>query len=83
MPIDFSQERLIMLPFDPGFYDILHRKLPQGYTDYENCYVTKPDSGVVEAVTFEQAMEYALGGEYDELGTDDELDDEFDLLEGV
>jgi hypothetical protein len=72
-------ERLIMTPFDPGFYDILHSSLPLGSSEVQNCYVARADSEILAAVSYEEAWEYAWGGEYDELEADD--DDEIDLSE--
>jgi hypothetical protein len=72
-------ERLIMTPFDPGFYTILHSSLPPSSSDAQNCYVARADSEILEAATYEEAWEYAWGGEYDEIGDDD---DEVDLSEG-
>jgi hypothetical protein len=71
-------ERLIMTPFDPGFYDILHSSLPPSSSDAQNCYVARAESEILEAVSYEEAWEYAWGGEYDELEADD---DEVDLSE--
>jgi hypothetical protein len=82
-------ERLIMTPFDPGFYDILHSSLPPT-SEGRNCYVARANSEILEAVSYEEAWEYAWGGEYDELDELDEdldedlLDDDYaDLLQGV
>ena len=71
-------ERLIMTPFDPGFYKILHSSLPPSSSEDQNCYVARADSEILEAVSYEEAWEYAWGGEYDELEADD---DEVDLSE--
>lgn len=62
-------DRLIMLPDDEGFFDILNGSLPVDF-DGSQCVVQREGSGLLETVSFGEAIEYALGGEYDEV--DDE-----------
>lgn len=66
-------DRLIMLPFDEGFYDILNGSLPADF-DGSQCVVQRSVSGLLETVSFNEAIEYALGGEYDEFDDDFELE---------
>lgn len=65
-------DRLIMLPDDEGFFEILNGSLPVDF-DGSQCVVQRAGSGLLESVCFDEAIEYALGGEYDEV--DDEQDD--------
>ncbi len=67
-------DRLIMLPSDEGFHEILNGSLPLDF-DGSQCVVQRAVSGVLESVSFDEAIEYALGGEYD-LVDDDEEDEE-------
>ena len=60
------RDRLIMLPCDEGFYDILNGSLPLDFNGSQ-CVVQRAGSGVLETVSFNEAIEYALGGEYDEV----------------
>ena len=64
-------DRLIMLPSDEGFHKILNGSLPMDF-DGSQCVVQRSGSGVLETVAFNEAIEYALGGEYDEFDDDDE-----------
>lgn len=70
-------QRLIMLPTDEGFTEILHSSLPIG-SSLSDCFVVRADSGVLEAVNATEMSEYAFGGEYDErlslMGDDDDLE---------
>ena len=68
-------ERLIMVPSDEGFYDILNGSLPLDF-DGSQCVVQRSGSGLLETVGFNEAIEYAFGGEFDELEDEDEIDDE-------
>lgn len=63
-------DRLIMLPSDEGFFEILHGNLPVDF-DGSQCVVQRAGAGLLETVSFDEAIEYALGGEYEEV--DDEL----------
>ncbi|OIP78083.1 MAG: hypothetical protein AUK48_02385 [Oscillatoriales cyanobacterium CG2_30_44_21] len=65
-------DRLIMLPDDEGFYEILNGSLPSDFNGSQ-CVVQRAGSGLLETVSFDEAIEYALGGEYDLIG--DEQDD--------
>lgn len=67
-------KRLILTPNDPEFYQILNGNLPFDF-DGSQC-VVKRGSGVLDTVSFEDAIEYALGGEYDEV--DDDFDEELE-----
>jgi hypothetical protein len=67
--------RLILLPSDPEFHQILNGTLPLDF-DGSQCVVQRSGSGLLETVSFEDAIEYAYGGEYDE------VDDDFDEEEG-
>lgn len=58
------EHRLIMLPCDEGFYEILNGSLPVDF-DGSQCVVQRAGSGVLESVPFNEAIDYALGGEYD------------------
>lgn len=69
------ENRLILLPCDPEFHQILNGTLPMNF-DGSQCVVQRAGSGLLEAVSFENAIEYALGGEYDEV--DDEFEEEED-----
>lgn len=69
------ERRLIMLPCDEGFYEILNGSLPVDF-DGSQCVVQRAGSGLLETVSFEAAIEYAYGGEFDELEDEDELDDD-------
>jgi hypothetical protein len=62
-------DRLIMLPSDEGFHEILNGSLPADF-DGSQCVVQRSDSGLLETVSFLDAIEYALGGEYDEVEDD-------------
>jgi hypothetical protein len=64
--------RLIMLPEDEGFDEILSGTLPVDF-DGSQCVVQRAGSGLLETVSFGEAIEYALGGEYDEVD-DEQLD---------
>jgi len=68
-------DRLIMLPSDEGFFDILHSSLPVGF-DGSQCVVQRAESGLLEAVSYSEAIEYALGGEYDEIDDEEDLEGE-------
>jgi len=68
------EDRLIMVPTDEGFHQILNSNLPIGF-DGSQCVVQRSGSGVLETVSFDEAIEYALGGELDEFETD-EFDEE-------
>ncbi len=70
-------ERLIMVPSDPLFYSILHGTLPPNFTG-DQCLISRSGSGVVEAVSPEEAWEYALGGEFEEWEQEEE-----DLINGL
>ena len=63
-----TQDRLIMLPSDEGFNEILKRALPVDF-DGSQCVVQR-SSGLLETVYFEYAIVYAYGGEYDEVYDD-------------
>lgn len=56
-------DRLIMTPDDLGFFDILHGSLPVDF-DGSQCVIQRSGSGLLETVAFNEAIEYALGGEY-------------------
>ncbi len=68
-----ENDRLILLPSDPEFHQILNGTLPMDF-DGSQCVVQRAGSGVLETVSCLDAIEYALGGEYDEL--DDEFEEE-------
>jgi hypothetical protein len=68
-------DRLIMLPSDEGFHEILNGSLPLDFNGSQ-CVVQRSGSGVLETVSFEAAIEYAYGGEYDEFDDDESLTDE-------
>jgi hypothetical protein len=72
--------RLIMLPCDEGFHEILNGSLPVDF-DGSQCVVQRAGSGLLETVSFEAAIEYAYGGEFDELEDEDELDDELAICD--
>ena len=69
------ERRLIMLPWDEGFHEILNGSLPVDF-DGSQCVVQRAGSGLLETVSFEAAIEYALGGEYDEFDEDEEEEEE-------
>lgn len=71
------ERRLIMLPCDEGFYEILNGSLPVDF-DGSQCVVARAGSGVLETVSFNEAIEYALGGEYDLV--EEEFEEEDELL---
>ncbi|MDX2254675.1 MAG: hypothetical protein NW214_04085 [Pseudanabaenaceae cyanobacterium bins.39] len=62
-------DRLIMTPDDEGFYDILNGSLPVDF-DGSRCVVQRAGSGLLETVSYDEAIEYALGGEYDLIADD-------------
>lgn len=68
-------DRLIMTPDDMGFYEILNGSLPVDF-DGSQCVVQRAGSGLLETVTYGEAIEYALGGEYDLV--DDEFEGELE-----
>lgn len=68
-------DRLIMVPSDLGFHEILNGSLPLDFNGSQ-CVVQRAGSGMLETVTFDEAIEYAFGGEFDELEDEDEIDDE-------
>ncbi len=70
--------RLILLPSDPEFHQILNGSLPLDF-DGSQCVVQRAGSGLLETVSYQDAIEYALGGEYDEV---DDFDEDFDI-EGI
>lgn len=70
-------DRLIMLPQDEGFYEILNSSLPLDFNGSQ-CVVQR-SAGLLETVGFDEAIEYAFGGEFDEL--EDELDDELAICD--
>jgi hypothetical protein len=74
------ERRLIMLPCDEGFHEILNGSLPVDF-DGSQCVVQRAGSGLLETVSFEAAIEYALGGEFDELEDEDEIDDELAICD--
>lgn len=65
-------DRVIMLPSDEGFYEILNGSLPVDF-DGSQCVVQRSGSGVLESVSYQDAIEYALGGEYDLVDGDEEV----------
>lgn len=66
------ESRLILLPSDPEFYEILNGNLPLDF-DGSQCVVQRAGSGVLETVSYQEAYDYGMGGEYDEVD-DDEVD---------
>lgn len=66
-----TRDRLIMVPSDEGFYDILNGSLPVDF-DGSQCVVQRSGSGILETVAFNEAIEYALGGELDEIEEEEE-----------
>ena len=73
-------ERLIMVPSDEGFFDILNSSLPLDFNGSQ-CVVQRSGSGLLETVGFNEAIEYALGGEFDELEDEGEIDDELAICD--
>lgn len=70
-------DRLIMLPSDIGFYDILNGVLPPTGEIAPQAinYALNPETGIVEAFeTFDGWYEYVEGGEYDELENNSTID---------
>lgn len=55
-------ERLIMLPSDPGFSEILHSKLPPTVWADDTCFVTRAESGMLEAVSLKMPLSMPMGG---------------------
>lgn len=81
-----DSESLLLLPGDPGFDDILGRTLPCDWeavaaqNSGEYAFVCRADQGgIMQAVSVQEATEYAFGGEYDEVlaqqGEDDFVED--------
>lgn len=70
-------DRLIMTPDDDGFYDILNGSLPVDF-DGSQCVVRRAGSGVLESVSFNEAIDYALGGEFDSLFEEEEEEEFWD-----
>jgi hypothetical protein len=69
------ENRLILLPSDPEFHQILNGTLPLDF-DGSQCVVQRAGSGLLETVSFQEAIEYAYGGEYDEV--DDDFDEDLE-----
>lgn len=69
--MNFGDERLILLPTDPGFADILSLP-PPGWQDRAtgdgDSFVARFDQGgVLELVSWNEAMDYVWGGEFEEI----------------
>lgn len=57
----------LLLPGDPGFYEILYSNTPPGET-LSNSFVVDFQTGVLRQIQSDQDLEnYLLGGEYDEV----------------
>lgn len=65
-----------MLPTDSGFHEILQSAVPPGWLNHkhktwgESAIVIRTD-GMPELVNFQELDEYLLGGECDEVISDD------------
>lgn len=84
-----ESDRLLMLPGDPGFNEILGHSLPPNWREQAHqrsgdfCFVVRENSGgVLEQVSCLEATEYALGGEWDLVGDDDDGSEEFFVEDG-
>lgn len=82
--------RLVILPSDPGFYELLSQFLPPGWQQVrskhhgEFVFVFRAGSPLMEPVGMDEFDEYFGGGEYDDRLAeieDDDRDDE-ELTEG-
>lgn len=58
-------ERKIMVPSDPGFYQILHN--PHLSSQKAAFWLVRADTGLLEPATLEEVNEYLQGGEYSEV----------------
>lgn len=66
---------MIMLPDHPDFWGILHGSIPPG--EQAEYYCVSANSGLYFLATEEQATEYVLGGEYDEVLAQDSEEQEW------
>ena len=63
---------MLLLPNDPGFYEILHSTPPPGWrsavnSDFKGCLAVREGSLLLTPLTPEEEIDYLYGGEYDEL----------------
>lgn len=77
-----TEQRKLLLPGEPGFYEILARTPPPDWraaADRDGntyAYVCEPGSGLLRAVGSVELEEYLAGGEWDErLDEWDELEE--------
>lgn len=62
----------LLLPGDPGFYEILHSRLPPGWVertgvDFAHAFAVRAGNYCLEPMSEAELSEYLYGGEYDEL----------------
>lgn len=66
-----TQTRLLMLPEDPGYYEILHGYIPPwemaAHHDSNQAMVVDATSGLLRAVDFDGVEDYFYGGELGEI----------------
>lgn len=80
---------MIILPGDPEFDQVLGMTMPLDLQQKaaelsgEYCLVARAGSGILEAVSFAEAQEYMLGGEYDERLTEFDLFNDVDFDEDI
>lgn len=70
--IQIETEAGLILPGHPFFDDWLYSSLPPAWRDFafhnpDFCFVARSDTGLLEAVSEKEMMEYVEGGEYDSL----------------
>ncbi len=68
---EMTQNRLLMLPTDPGYFDILHGFIPPwqkaAHHDSNQAMVVDAGTGLLRSVDFDGLEDYAYGGELDEV----------------
>ena len=66
-----TQNRMIMLPSDPGYFDILHGFIPPwelaAHHDGDHAMVVDSGTGLLRSANFGEIEEYVYGGELDEV----------------
>jgi hypothetical protein len=69
--MNLEESRLILLPTDPGFADILSLP-PPGWRDKatgdgDSFIARSNQGGILDLVSWDEAMDYVWGGELEEL----------------
>lgn len=68
---------LIMTPESPFFYEILQTSTPPGWresvcSEFSQTFVCDSQTGIMRPSTEQELWDYAEGGEYDEIASQDE-----------